>query len=417
MYSVNDDDYFDIEKIKIKSVDHSITLAINTNKKDYTDEWVDWVWQCYGAKGLVVLTFWFGSLFAEQIRDSQGSYPFLEFVGQASAGKSTLLEFLWRLFGRESFEGEDPNKSSESARARYLGQVASLPTVFIEGDREDDGNNKMGVRQVNWDDFKPLYNGRSTHSRGVKTHGNQTYSPLFKGALVISQNNKINASEAILSRIVHVFLTRENHNDITKLLSRKLKRKTTDEVSYFLVKSTLAEKSILDIVNTKTPDYENKVLELDEIRMDRIATNHGQLLALFEALGTVVDITSDMQSAVINEVTEMAKERQDSVGDDHPMVAEFWEKLEFLNERERGRYKKGYLNHSIDRDLIAVNLNEYEECASYFDQRIPLLKDLRKTLPLSRVRKFVGYKSVKSKHTKKAKRCFVFESLQEDCLV
>lgn len=120
---------------------------------------------------------------------------------------------------------------------------------------------------------------------------------------------------------------------------------------------------------------------------------------------------------MIDEVMNMAKERQDAVGDDHPMVAEFWGKLEYLNEKEKGRFSKGSLNHSLHDGLIAINLDEYEECASMFDQRIPYLKDLKKVLPLSRVRKFVGYKPVKSRHTKKAKRCFVFESIDRDCMV
>ena len=45
---------------------------------------------------LVALSFWFGSLFAEQIRMAQESYPFLELIGEPGAGKSTLLAFLWR---------------------------------------------------------------------------------------------------------------------------------------------------------------------------------------------------------------------------------------------------------------------------------------------------------------------------------
>jgi ABC-type uncharacterized transport system ATPase component len=49
--------------------------------------------------GFLALKAWllsrsgFGSLFAEQIRAAQSSYPFLEVVGEAGAGKSTLIEF------------------------------------------------------------------------------------------------------------------------------------------------------------------------------------------------------------------------------------------------------------------------------------------------------------------------------------
>lgn len=49
----------------------------------YTTEWVNLLWQAFGAKGMVALTFWFGVLFAEQIRTAQSVHPFLEVVGKA----------------------------------------------------------------------------------------------------------------------------------------------------------------------------------------------------------------------------------------------------------------------------------------------------------------------------------------------
>jgi hypothetical protein len=42
----------------------------------------------------------------------------------------------------------------------------------------------------------------------MATGGNETYEPPFRGAIVISQNNPVNASEAILSRIVHLYFDR-----------------------------------------------------------------------------------------------------------------------------------------------------------------------------------------------------------------
>jgi len=101
------------------------------------------LWQCFGAKGMAALTFWFGSLFAEQIREMDESYPFLEIVGEAGSGKSTLIEFLWKLLGRSDYEGFDPSKSTHAARTRNLAQVSNLPVVLIESDRENQGTHKQ----------------------------------------------------------------------------------------------------------------------------------------------------------------------------------------------------------------------------------------------------------------------------------
>jgi len=87
-------------------------------------------------------------------------------------------------------------------------QVSNLPVVLIESDREATDSAK--AKQFDWDDLKTAYNGRAMRSRGVKNNGNDTYDPPFRGAVMISQNDQVAASEAIISRIVHITVTREH---------------------------------------------------------------------------------------------------------------------------------------------------------------------------------------------------------------
>jgi len=131
IYRVNDEDFFDIGKLSVKSLNQSVALAINDDAHGYRPEWLGHVWTAFGARGIVALAFWFGALFSEQIRATQKSFPFLEIVGEAGSGKSTLIEFLWKLFGRADYEGFDPSKASLAARARNFAQVAGLPVVLL----------------------------------------------------------------------------------------------------------------------------------------------------------------------------------------------------------------------------------------------------------------------------------------------
>jgi hypothetical protein len=107
VYDLNAEDYFEIGRLNIKTLLQSLRLDINTTAKDYTDAWFAPLWTAFGVKGIVALAFWLGSLFAEQIRARDKSFPFLEAVGEAGAGKTTLIEFLWRLVGREDHEPEE----------------------------------------------------------------------------------------------------------------------------------------------------------------------------------------------------------------------------------------------------------------------------------------------------------------------
>ncbi len=52
----------------------------------------------------MALAWWMGSSFAEQIRAMHSSYPFMEIVGEAGAGKSRLIELMWKLSGRKTMK-------------------------------------------------------------------------------------------------------------------------------------------------------------------------------------------------------------------------------------------------------------------------------------------------------------------------
>ncbi|MFX7636668.1 hypothetical protein ABTJ61_19295, partial [Acinetobacter baumannii] len=94
--------------------------------------------------------------------------------------------------GRTEYEGFDPSKATPASRARNFAQVGNLPVVLIESEREQ----KEGapVKHFDWDELKTAYNGRSVRSTGVKNNGNDTREPPFRGALLIAQNNAVNAS-------------------------------------------------------------------------------------------------------------------------------------------------------------------------------------------------------------------------------
>lgn len=134
VFDLNDEDFFEIDRLSIKSLNGSMGLQIG-RAADYDRDWIGKVYRAFGAKGIIAAAFFFGSLFAEQIRDRHKSYPFLKIVGEAGAGKSTLIEFLWKLVGRADYEGFDPNKATIAARARIMSQVSNLPVCMIESDR------------------------------------------------------------------------------------------------------------------------------------------------------------------------------------------------------------------------------------------------------------------------------------------
>lgn len=173
------------------------------------------------------------------------SFPFLEIHGEPSTGRSTLIEFLWKLCGREKYEGFEPSNSTPAARGRNFSQVANLPVVLIEGDRTNSSDKPSKLRAFDYDELKSFYNGHASRSLGIKTNSNETYDPPFREAILLAQNTAVDASEATLSRIVSMFTDKSNQTDVTQAAAERLEQMPMSDVSGFFIAATQREAAVL----------------------------------------------------------------------------------------------------------------------------------------------------------------------------
>lgn len=408
-YPINSQDYFELGRLQLKTLSQSVSLHINPTPDDYRTDWTAHLLGAYGVRGVVALAYWLGALFAEQIRRAQGSFPFLEIVGEAGAGKSTLIEFLWKLCGRVDYEGTDPSKATPAARARSFAQVSNLPVVLIESDREQEG---AKGKQFDWDELKTAFNGRSIRSRGVKNSGNETYEPPFRGAIVISQNAAVQAGEAIQTRICHLHFTRDGQTTRTKALAEALERAETENVSGFILRATQQEEALLEHFNARARENERHLADDPHLSVLRIAKCHGQLQALVECLGPQGLGLFDEQviTTAMGHVHEMALERQQTISGDSQIVSEFWEAFDYIE----GLRDEATLNHyGKSSRQIAINLKEFERYCGEHKLRAPDMRELKRHLKASKSRKYVDHnRTVRSqvRLNGASVKCWVFEN-------
>ena len=420
----NDEDYFEFGRLAIKTLQRSVRLDLNTDRSTDRRDWMGHLWTAFGAKGVVALAFWLGSLFAEQVRASHMSLFFLEIVGEPGSGKTTLIQFLWKLLGRD-YEGFDPSKSTSAGRMRTFTQVSNLPIVLIESDRETKTGGSAHVRSFDWDELKDAYNGRNVRTTGVKTGGNETYDPPFRASIVISQNNPVQASQAIMERICHLTFTTQGHTPASLESAKALERTEIAQVSHFALRALAKEAEAVKLIDARVPELTSWLLAQEGVNKPRIAKNHAQLMAFVEALALVIPLSKEQQQAAGRLVLEMARERQRAINADHPLVQEFWESFDYLDSlgttaRDDNVWKAPLpvLNHSRHDTEIWVNLNEYVEKAAAHRQQIPVLSELKKVLRTSKTRRFVDVKTVNSairtrmhegEEVAKRVHCWVFE--------
>lgn len=407
--AVNSEDYFEFNKLRLKTLQKGVSVHLQRDDKGYNDEWLKLLWTCFNAQGVVALVFFFGSLFCEQIRARYQSFPFLEATGEAGAGKTTLLNLLWKLLGREGYEGFDPMKSTKAGRSRLMGQVSGMPVVFLEADRH--GDDKAHAKTFEWDELKDFFGGGTLATKGVKTAGNETYEPPFRGTIAISQNAPVIAHEAIMTRICKLHFVRPTVTPESRIAADQLNALDGATLSHFLLRAVRKEAEVLAHFAQQMPVYEGRLrrlhthcIECDTaykadkencqgcgntlrgyIRVERITKNHAQMLALLDCLRLVVPLTDTQISTTQRQIVRMAIERQASISADHPAVAEFWEVFEYLETIGTDPV----VNHSKKPDVIAINLNEFCERAAEHRQKVADVATLRDLLKESRSRKFI----------------------------
>jgi len=391
-HELNSEDYFELGKLSLKTLSQSVRLHLNTEAKEFNQGWTDLLWTAFKSQGIVALACWLGTLYAEQIRQTHKSFPFLEIVGQPGSGKTTLIEFLWKLLGRVDYEGFDPSKSTPAARSRNFAQVANLPVVLIEADR---GDNVSRALTFDWDELKTAYNGRASRSTGVKNGGNETKEPPFRGAIVISQNAPVNASDAILERICHMFFNKAEHSPQGKAASDALSRMPVEQLSGFLLRATTCSAQLLSLFQERFTHYEKDMTATTGLKNIRIVKNHAMLRALLDCLHIVLPaLPRVMTDAGHQTVLAMAREREQACLADHPLVQEFWELFDFLNGAD-GEDNE-LLNHSRDESVIAISLPHMAQVCADRRLNIPPMADLKRVLSTSRHRKFLEVRTVNS---------------------
>jgi len=400
---LNEHGYFEMSNIGIKT---SLGAVVVKTDGDFSTEWLPNFIKAFHYQGVAVLAFFLGTLFAQQIREKHKSFPFLEFTGEPGSGKSTVLEFCWKLVGRDEYEGFDIAKSTPAGRRRAFNQVSNLPIVIIESDR-DRGDNEKRPQQFDFDECKPFYNGRSTGTLGIATRSNDVDEQLFQASLLISQNAEVDGSEALLQRIVHCHVDKKHHGEGTRDLARWFEKQSAASVGGFLEVALKNEKRILDTYFTAFKKFEAG-LSATDIRNERIIKNHAQIAACAQALTVIFP---NINQATIDHFCAYleirAKAREERIAADHPIIEKFWETFHYINDKSK---EGNVLDHSELEKEIAINLNSFRANCIDYGQELIDLTQLKKILPASKRHKFIGRnRSVWSKHLKKSIKCWIFQ--------
>ena len=410
---INGENYFDFGKqaVKLRSPERLLDIHYDPEKLDFG--WVDDLWTAYGPKGLVTLAFFTMSFFAVQIRDVHKSLGFLELTGPPGSGKSTLIEFMWRLAGRISYEGFDPNKATPAFMARSLLKVSNLPVGLIESGRDDE--KRGGYRQFDPNELLVLYGGRSPRGIGQKSGGYETLEPAFNGAIYLMQNERIDAHPAVLERLMSMAIDKARWTEATKDAAVRLETWPLENISGTIVHVVRNEAKFLPFFFERFAHHDKTMgKRVPGLVNSRPIKTHSQLAAGVEALTYLFPtIRPEWIAETLQLVDAMALDRQQSCGGDHPLVSRFWEQVDYLLDREKqDDHDNGRsLNQHRDPNMLAIRLVEYEARCRNAGITPPEIDKLKKLLRASKSRKWLATKNVNNP-VGQIVSCWVFENPQ-----
>jgi len=396
------------------------------NQEDFTAKhWLRFFYNAFGEDGIIVLGFWMGSLFAEQIRAKQESFPFLEIAGEAGSGKTTMLKFLWKLFGFDNQEGADFKKYTPNARARLMSQSVNLPIVCIESDHGG------GRRDFDYDQFKDYYNGYGETARSPKDHSNNIELLKFKGSLIFAHNNKISGSEPFLQRLICLPSNKKHHNEKSRKAAELLENLSAKDVQAFIFTCLTKQEEILKCYFSAFASYDKELRQNPKITNNRVQKNYAQIMALIACL-TLVLQDDEIYNSANNEADyliaeklivegvikaqQLAENHQIIINQDDALIEEFWEMYYYLTEMLTSNpndYNPKYikLNHYPDEaPEIAINLTEFiSHAAADAKNNSFKHKQLKTALKQSKTYVFVCEKRInKSVINGGRPRCMIF---------
>lgn len=401
----NKQQFFEHRKTAIKTTMHLQDPVVVGHQFD-ANHFFSHFQNAFGERGLIALAWWTGSLFATQIRDRIGYYPFFELCGQASSGKSTMIEIMWKLYGRDH-EGFNPFGSTWAGVTRELSQVSNLPIVLMESDANDE--RPGSAKGFNWESLKAAHDGKPLRTSGVKNSGNETKASPFRGTLMAAQNNPINGSEAITTRFIHVTWGKVNHLPGGEFHADTLRSLEREELSGFLPTMLQHENSFIEHVLHNQKKYAEH-LKQHAISSARIIKNHALIMAIIEEMISLWPVNHSVASDALDLLTTLAVERQRAAQQDHQSVEEFWELYDYLNLTTHQGLTEETLNHSCNPEYIAINLVHFEKICKGRGVNPPDKRELKRHLQGNKRHKFIAHKTIRSQITDKSVSCYLFQA-------
>jgi len=176
--------------------------------------WGKLYFEAFENNGAIALLFLILSVFWDIVFSQVQFFPFLFLFGAFGTGKTTLVEYLLRVFGKD-YIGTPLNNATQVALSRTIASRNNSIFYLKEYTKDTD--------EANQDLFLTAYDG-SGRATGIKSNDNKTKVASVKSAIMLDGNELPTSKTAVLSRMILLNFEKNQFSDIQKLAFDKLKQ-------------------------------------------------------------------------------------------------------------------------------------------------------------------------------------------------
>jgi hypothetical protein len=314
-------------------------------------EWSKQLLQVFETNAISGVCFVVASAFRDIVFSHANSFPMLFLFGPKGTGKTTFRNSLHRLFGNYGTNDAIGLGSASSPKgfARKLAQVRNSIQPFEEYKNRIDG------RLIEM--LKNIYDGIG-YERAQTSNDNRTHATLVNSSVILGGQEMPAKENALFSRVLMLTFDKtsfskaqkEGFKALEKMISGGMGNVLLEILQYrkLIAQSFQAEYS--KIYGHLRQDPETQSME------ERTLSNMATILTPFYILKDKLDFPFSYKDAY-RSIRECIKVQHQAMQKSNE-ISQFWEVMEFLNDKsliqDRKDYRKG--GHGED-EILSVNLN------------------------------------------------------------
>lgn len=188
-------------------------------------EWANLFFQSFGTNGAIGILFLILSVFRDVVFNQVRFFPFLFLFGDFGTGKTSFVERLLSLFGRDII-GTPLNNATSIALSRLASTRINGLFYFKEYTNETDEKAQ--------DFILTAYDGAG-RTTGIKSNDNRTKSFPVRSGLIFDGNHLPTQKTAILSRMILLDFQESSFSDTQKSAYDKLKSAASNGLGKVLI--------------------------------------------------------------------------------------------------------------------------------------------------------------------------------------